>query len=1511
MEPETSDATASDARLPIAVVGASAGGLDALRSVFGAMPPDTGIAFLIVQHRVSGHESLLVDLIARATSLPVVEGVDGMALLPDQVVLAPAGKLPRVENGKLRVDPLPDKPSANLPIDHAFRSLAVDRGEMGIAIVLSGAGGDGSIGARMVNEAGGLVIAQDPESAGMASMPETAIDTGAVDLVLQADDIATALVEFVHHPYLQRQRPHGRLPGEREKLLDQIVALLLARTHVSFRDYKRRTMARRIERRMGIRRIATLPAYLEFLRTHADEPAALVQDLLISVTRFFRDADAFEVIREAVIPPLVRGRRRGQPIRVWVPACATGEEAYSIAMLLLDAGAGGEDGPEIRIFGSDIDERALDVARAGRYPAAVAADLPTGFVDRFFSRNGDQLQVTDTVRNSVVFARQDLLNDPPFSQLDLVSCRNLLIYAEPEAQKRLITLFHFALNEGGTLFLGGAETTAGRGDLFEQVSAKHRVFRRLGVQRTRPLLPALGVVAPMSMANRGSAVPAEGQRAAPDLMRQALLAEFVPASILVNRRGQILFVHGQLRDWLDIPTGEPRADVLAMASGDLRVQLREGLRQAEAGGQKVVLPGVDASRDAPGRTVRLIIMPIKASRRLSEPCFVIVFEPEVERGPAPPVPPDEQSLVARLERELQVTRADLESTIQELEGSNEALLTANEEITTINEKLQSTNEELETSKEELQSLNEELSTVNVQLQEKIEELEATGNDLTNLLNSTAIPTVFLDAERRIRRFTPAAVKYFTLIAGDVGRPITDISRRFDDMHLLPGIDMVLQSLVPAEAQVKGGDDSILIRRILPYRTQQNRIEGVVITFADVTLAMRASAQMATRARQQTAIADLSQRALSGVQPKSLLAEAVRVVAAILEADSVGVFETGADGRMEVLAAAGMLDDPAFQPSLAARLETDPLSDLGQAAATRLPVRVQNYAEQPSIRPPRPLSGHVQSGLAIPFTGPPLRLFAVHDHRPDRFGDDDQHFLQSLANLLGLALERHRAEAETLAARDLTQDMIDTQRLPALLLDDSGKIVSANAAYHRMFGTDPEAVRGRRPVVVNPELWNSPDVATAIATVQHAGRSVLGLAVDRQFGEVKRHFQIDVQRLERTPNLLIITIDDVTGARLAAEELLQAKRAAEKASAAKSRFLAAASHDLRQPLQGAVLFQAMARDQNKDPTLAPLLGTLGDTLDVLQDMMNTLLDISRLDAGIVEPVIQPVALDELLGRLAAEFEPQMAESGLRLRFVRSGLSGFSDPKLLDRILRNLIANAHRYSSRGGVLIGCRRTGDQVRLQVWDTGRGIPPEHLSAIFDEFHQVDNEARARQRGLGLGLAIVRRLSQLLGHSVNVRSTVGKGSLFEVVLPRAPAVQQGGKADGVYAVANISDTRRRTVIVIEDDPIVLQAMTMALEGAGCVVIGAPDGKAALAALKDRALPVIDCIISDYRLPGGLSGIETIRMLRERVTGGVARCFLLTGDTSPDRLKEAQASKLRLLHKPVMLPDLLEAVGVA
>jgi two-component system CheB/CheR fusion protein len=1476
------DPTAAGPPPHVAVIGASAGGMAALRSLFAAMPQQSGIAFLLVQHRAPGHDGLLLDLLAQATVLPVAAVAAAMPLLADQILVAPADRGIAIEDGEVRLAP-PEEPAraGALPIDRACVAVAEAIGERAIAVILSGTGHDGTAGAGAVRGAGGLVVVQDPSSAGSAGMPAAAIAAGAADLVLAPEAIGAALAAHV-------ARARSGPPADIDAALDAVVGVLLARTRTSFRDYKRRTLARRVERRMGIRQIGDWDAYLDLLNDDEGEAHALADDLMLSVTRFFRDPDAFEILRREVIEPMTQRRRGGSPIRVWVPGCATGEEAYSIAMLLAAHGA------SFKILASDIDERALAVARAGRYAAEAAADLGPGRLARFFTREGAEIAVRKELRDTIVFARQNLLTDPPFSQLDLISCRNVLIYTEAPAQKRLLALFHFALNPEGCLFLGTAETISARPDLFAPVSAKHRLFRRIGATRGGTLFApgdaTRGLVAPAMRP-----VIADG-RALADILRQALLAEFAPPTVLVDQRGQTLYFHGRVGDILDIPAGEPQVDLLAMTSGDLRLQLREALARAQAENARIVVPDVRGAREGASQRLRLVVLPLRGGRG-GERLFAVAFTPEAAPSPVAKLTAQEP-LVARLERELSATRDDLESSIHDLAAANEALLTSNEEVTSINEELQSTNEELETSKEELQSLNEELATVNGQLEEKLIALEGTSDDLNNLLNSTDIATLFLDRERRIKRFTPAAVRLFTLIPGDVGRPITDVARRFDDPTLLDDAARVVETLIPIEAQVLAADGATLIRRILPYRTREHRIEGVVITFADITASVRAGATIAGRARQEAALADLGRSALAAPPEATLIDEALRRVVEVLDADCATLFELGFDGAATLGAAAGRVAAVLER----APLPADTLSDIAHAASLRIPVLVRDYAEDPQIRPHAAFpQGSVASGLAIAFDRAPTRVLAVHDRRPGHFAEEDQRFLQSIATVFGLASERQRAARALAEAVELARDIIDTQRLPVLLVDAADRVVSASAAYHRSFGTTVATVAGR-PIADLP-VGDSAELRVAIEAVRAGGPPVVGLALPPVSLEGAPALELiaDVQRLGRTPTHLVVTMEDVS-ARLRAERaLVEARRVAERALAAKTRFLAAASHDLRQPLQGAILFHDLVAHRNRDPDLHGGLEDLGRALEAMRELLEMLLDISRLDAGIVEACPVRLALGPLLAQLAAEAAPQARLGGIGLRLVASSVAIRSDPKLLARILRNLVANALRYTEHGRVLIGCRRRGDVAAIQVWDTGRGISAEDLPGIFEEFQQLANPARERAKGLGLGLAIVRRLATLLGHPVDVRSWPGRGSVFEIQVPLLAAVAPPLVAPAV--VASPAAGARRLVILVDDDPLVLVGLRTALGFAGyrTLAIGATEDLGPALTKLDPGS--VRCAISDYRMPGAWTGIGVLQRIGA-LLGRDIPGILLTGDTSPERLREARASGFRLLHKPVGIAEL-------
>jgi two-component system CheB/CheR fusion protein len=823
---------------------ASAGGLDAFKKFFAAMPADSGIAFVLIPHLDPKHESLMVELLARHTPMPVVEAEEGMAAEANQVYVLPPNKYMTIAGGILRLTGPVERSGLQTSIDLFLRSLADDQMEKAICIILSGTGAHGTLGLKAVKAAGGMAMVQAPSTAEYPRMPQSAIATGLADFVLPAEQMPEALVKYVQHFYVESgTRAAGAV--EAPDYLNQLLALLRTRTKFDFRCYRKKMLMRRVERRMGLTHIQNVAEYMAYLREHPDEVKQLVRDLLISVTSFFRDPDAFQALKAEVIAPLLEAKEADAPLRVWVSSCATGEEAYSLAMLFLEEMNASQTACHLQVFATDVDAEALEVARHGVYSESIVADVSPERLARFFTKTDESsYQISKLVRELMVFAPQNLVADAPFSKLDLVSCRNLLIYLEPEVQKKVITLLHFALNEGGYLFLGPSEKIGRHTDLFEPVSKKWRIFRRIGGHRTEriefPITAKLEL--PRQLKPLAESAPAHAFNLA-ELTQRLVLEELAPAAVLINRKFEILYFMGPATRYLDVPPGEPTQDLMRMARDGLRTKLRGAIHKAMHDGQAVQLTDVQVRRNGGYVPITVAIKPVQ-SRKAANGLLLIVFQ-DVPEGISPPrahKPGPEDSIVRQLEFELRATKEDLQSTIEEMESSNEELKASNEEVMSMNEELQAANEELETSKEELQSLNEELSTVNNQLQDKVEELEAANNDMTNLLNCTDLATVFLDTNFRIRRFTPVTTQLLNLISTDLGRPLGDIAQKFTDAELLPDAAKVLRQLTPHEKEVQTEDGRHWVRRIVPYRTTDDRIEGVVLTFTDVTRIKQADKQ---------------------------------------------------------------------------------------------------------------------------------------------------------------------------------------------------------------------------------------------------------------------------------------------------------------------------------------------------------------------------------------------------------------------------------------------------------------------------------------------------------------------------------------------------------------------------------------------------------------------------------------------------------------------------------------------
>jgi two-component system CheB/CheR fusion protein len=1047
-------------------------------------------------------------------------------------------------------------------------------------------------------------------------MPRSAIATGAVDHILTATKIAAALAE--------RERGEAIAPTPRKSaskksvqdLLPEIVDLLRKKTVHDFTSYKHGTLERRVERRMAMAAIRTAEAYLEFLRRDAVELDQLSRDMLINVTGFFRDAPVFDFLTKEVIPGLVHDHPLDRPLRIWIAGCSSGEETYSLAMLLREQIDESKREIKLQIFASDVDTEAVASAREGLYPRSIEAEVSAERLARFFIAEDRSYRVSSELRASVVFTVQDVLADPPFARLDFVSCRNLLIYLLPEAQTKVLSLFHFALREGGLLLVGNSETVGAADGRFEVVSKPDRLYRRVGGNRPGELrLPrSIGDGARMHPRPGPAAAPSQ-QAALSELCRAMVLDAHGPAAVLINRKLECLYSQGPTDRYLKVASGRSSLEVIAMAREGVQTKMRSAIQGALRTRARFASSVGRIDRETGPVSFTVVAEPApNVGEELLLVCFIEAPTAPVaaaRRGSAA-----DAARFAELERELEATKVELRNAVHNMETTREEQMAINEEALSINEEYQSTNEELMSSKEELQSLNEELNALNSQLQETLERQRTTADDLQNVLYSTDVATIFLDTSFNIRFFTPASKALFNVIPGDVGRPLTDLKSLAPDGDLLPDARKVLETQAPIEREIEGQGDAWFVRKILPYRTRDKKTEGVVITFADVT--------------------------------------------------------------------------------------------------------------------------------------------------------------------------ERRSTAGALSA---------------------------------------------------------------------------------------------------------------------------AKRQAESASTAKSRFLAAASHDLRQPLQTLTLLQALLAKKVTGEKEQKLVGRIDEALGAMSSMLNTLLDINQIEVGAVKVEAAEFPVSDILDRLRGELTYHAQSAGLALNVMPCRLSIRSDPRLLEQMVRNLLSNALKYTQRGRVLVGCRRRQRKLRIEIWDTGLGIPTSELEAIFEEYHQIDNPARQRSRGLGLGLSIVKSLGDLLGHQIRVRSLPGKGSVFSVEVPIASdgvAAQTLGGPDVSPMAVGRTAQRVGAILIIEDDPEVREHLELYLTDEGYDALTAIDGPAALAMLLDtKRRP--DLVLADYNLPNGLTGVEVSQKLRRELDLKIP-FIILTGDISTDALRDIALHDCVQFNKPVKLRELTHAI---
>lgn len=852
-EQTTPSETPRSNSFPVVGIGASAGGLEALQELLKNMPENTGMAFVVITHQHPDHTSLLPSLLGKSTGMNVAEIEDKTQLSPDHVYVAPPGSYVALMNTTLYLMEGPKGEMPPLPIDFFFRSLAEDQEDHAVCIVLSGTGTDGTVGLKAVKGHSGMAMVEDPDAAAYAGMPSSAIATGLADYIVSPAGIPGQLTAYGKAMAFYNARPpetEEEVTTNLDHYLQKIFMLIRSRTGHDFSSYKPTTMRRRIERRMNVHQIDKPEHYVRLLQETPQEADALFKDMLIGVTSFFRDPEAFRTLEENVLPELINKRPEQSQFRVWATGCGSGEEAYTLAILLNECMQKTGKSLELQVFGTDLDKKAIEVARRGEYPAGIAADVPEEYLQRYFNEDDGTYTVRKQIREMLVFAPQNVITDPPFTNLDLLVCRNLLIYLNSDLQKRLLPLFHYALKPDGLLMLGTSESIDGFTNLFEPVEKKDKIFRR----REGSGAYMMPTAPPRQKSEQTQDLPVPGYAPASkpahisSQIEKLLLDRFVPSTVVINERGDVVYIKGRTGKYLEPPAGQPNFNIYQMAREELEVHLTVAIREALSQNRDIIRERIPVNNDSEQEYVDLSVARITEPETL-QGLLMVSFRP------TPPPRADQEAsdssdtdtnsavdsnaeYMEKLERELKYTKESLQSTVEELETSNEELKSTNEELQSTNEELQSSNEEMETSKEETQSLNEELTTVNAELEAKLEELSRVNNDMQNLLNSTDVATIFLDNELAIKRYTNQVKNIINVIPTDVGRPLADLGTELYDENLLHDAGEVLETLERKEKVVQTTDGTWYLMRVAPYRTTENVIEGAVITFVDISKTKR-------------------------------------------------------------------------------------------------------------------------------------------------------------------------------------------------------------------------------------------------------------------------------------------------------------------------------------------------------------------------------------------------------------------------------------------------------------------------------------------------------------------------------------------------------------------------------------------------------------------------------------------------------------------------------------------------
>ncbi|MBE9116786.1 PAS domain-containing protein [Lusitaniella coriacea LEGE 07157] len=1490
----TTSSTPDRDRFFIVGIGASAGGVQALESFFAGLPDNPNGAFVVVQHLSPNHRSMMTEILQRQTTLPVEEVRDRTLLEPAKVYVLPPRKALTLEDRRLHLEETSDSP--RYPINRFFQSLVAGWGERTIAILLSGTGNDGTEGLQAVSRAGGVALVQSPETAQFTSMPTSAIPSGLVDEILSPQDLAQTVYELIR---FSDNFPTAKV-GDANLIdpdrLQHILNILAEREDIDFSHYKVSTLSRRIHHRCALTRNDSIQVYIQFLEESPEEQKLLRQDLLIGATCFFRDREVWDFLQTKVLLPHLEKLQPQQQLRIWVSACATGEEAYSMAILVDEAVRQVNKPIQVKIFATDLDTNALEIAAQGVYPESIANDVSPERLERYFDYKGDRYQVKRSLREMLIIAPHDLTKNAGFSKMNLVSCRNVLIYMQPQLQHQVLRLLHFALAPQGTLFLGSSETLGSLAEEFISTNQKWKVFqKRRDTQLSLMPITRQAIITPLKSHVRTKTRQQQLDRLLAEVFRLCL-SERQVTCFVVNSDNQLLRIFHNAAQLLEYPMGEANLEATDIVHPALKLPLSTALHRAKRDKQTVLYTGIKLQRDDEESSITMRVG-LDGSHPADDR-LIIVFEIETQPTPSTAalrfdVDREAAQQITELEYELQQTRENLQVTIEELETVNEEQQATNEELLASNEELQSTNEEL-------QSVNEELYTVNSEYQSKIQELTELNNDIDNLLRSTDIGVVFLDAQLNIRKFTPAATRVINVKEADIGRPLTDLTNSLDCPKLFDILQQVNQTKEPYEQEIKiAQSHDCVLMRVHPYLQNGAGSDGIVLTFVSISDLKQVQDQLQQANEILEKLYETSPVGLC-LQDEDL--KFLRINQALADINGASVEEHLGKRLRDIT------------PELASRIE--PI--LRQVIDTGKPI---HNVEIRSVTPTNPerercwtvsyypidflLDGYGVGGVVVEVTERVRAEKALRESRAKLVE------AQRLAKIGNWELELQEDIDLTTARAEWSDELFQIYRLEPQ---------QEPLSFTELLQCHPPDSREILQNALNSLIENgipfSVDIQFACPNEEPCYLNAIGQAIRNKEGEIIKLYGtvMDITKRKQIETELLCQ-------NAALEEAIAVAQAADSENQAKSEFLANMSHEIRTPMNAILVASQLLEKTEVNLKQQKLLQTLTNGGQRLLALINDILDLSKLEAQRLRLENRPFNVKMVFLSLSELFRSQAQTKEIDLKFdiaadVPQKIVG--DDFRLQQVLSNLISNAIKFTQSGEIAIAVRHEGEPaanessalLHFSVRDTGIGIDLNRQKLLFQPFIQADSSTTRQFGGTGLGLTICRRIVQLMGGEIGVSSTPGEGSTvwfkvaFDVAEPSniSPVAQE----TDALPITALSDTGidAPKVLIVEDYPDNRDLLLMILEPLNYQADWVSNGQEFL----DRiARQDYDIVLMDCQMPV-LDGYEATRRLRDRE--GEEKHTIVIGLTAHalegDRRKCLEAGMDDYLSKPIMADDFVE-----